>query len=146
METSAGRLTRTRFVEGLLGWLDANVPALPPDAPERRLMEYIGGALAERHGLPPLGSRRRVTLRDAKRELAERLRESGAEPWEPLTPEQWATYGAGMPFGYDELADLSAEITREAMPRADGRPKIVIGSGMHFCGAMLGALAQSWRR
>ena len=146
MERATRSASEVRFVERLLGWLDANLPALPHDAPERRLLESVAGDLAERHGLPPLRSPRIATLDDASAELLARLAEVGADPMAPLTPEQWAIVGAGIALDIDEIADESARTVEAWLPNANGRPKVVLASIMHGCGVVKGALVQSWRR
>lgn len=140
------RAPEVRLSERLLGWLDANLPAVPPDCPERRLLEYVGSQLAERHGLQPLGARRLGNLDDATEEMLARLDEIGAEPMLPLTAEQWRVFAAGLPFSQDEIAASSAQAVREWLPNADGRPLVVIATLMHACGVVKGALVESWRR
>lgn len=146
MADSTRRAGEVRFVERLLGWLDANLPALPPGTPERRLLEWVAAELAARHGLPSIRSPRIATLDDASEEMLARLAEIGAAPMEPLTSEQWQTFGAGLPFTQDEIAESSARAAREWLPNANGRPKVVIASVMHSCGIVKGALVESWRR
>jgi hypothetical protein len=145
MERGNRAAGEARLVVSFLAWLDLHLPTVEPDSPSARLLRRIGDDLAALHRIPRDGTQR-GSLDHAQEEVLARLDDAGAELWVPPTPEQWRTFGAGMPFTQDELADAAAHSVAEFLPNANGRPKIVIAQAMHACGVIKGALVQSWRR
>jgi hypothetical protein len=145
MERGNGAASEARLVASFLRWLDLHLPTVEPDSPSARLLRGIGDDLAAHYRMPRDGARS-GDLDQAQEEVIARLRDAGAELWVPPSAEQWRTFGAGLPFTQDELADCSARSVAEFLPNANGRPKVVIAQGMHSCGVIKGALVQSWRR
>jgi hypothetical protein len=135
-----------RFAERFIGWLDANLPALPEDSTIRMTAETCGNALARLCGLPDLGGRPLGTLTDATTELEARLEDAGAAPMVPLTPEQWRIVGAGIPLSLDELRDSADECAERWLAATDGHSAEAIALAFHSAGVLKGALVQSWRR
>jgi hypothetical protein len=135
-----------RFCERFIGWLDANLAALPEDSPVRLIAEECGTALARRCGLPGLGTRPLGSLADATTELEARLAEVGAQPMEPLTPEQFRVVAAGIPIDLDELRSGGDDCAARWLASTDGRGVEAIALAFHSAGVLKGALVQSWRR
>lgn len=118
------------------------VADLAPESPVRKLV----GDLANAYDVPGPDEPRRRTLSATIDEAEHRLAEAGAERFLPMTPEQWAVFGRGLPFGRDELLDHSAEVVRRYIRPVNGRPKVVIANHFHTIGIVEGALAEQWSR
>jgi hypothetical protein len=135
-----------RFAERFVGWLDANLPALPEDSTVRTTAEACGSALARLCGLPALGGRPLGTLDDATTEIEARLEEAGAALMVRLTPEQWEIVGAGIPVDLDDLRNGAASCVARWLSSTDGYSVEEIAIAFHSAGVLKGALVQSWRR
>lgn len=137
-----------RHVARYLAFMAGELPALP-DGPLRDMQADTASALAERFGMPPVGTPPDGDLLAAAvAEVLARLREADSEPFTDRTSTQGDMIVAGLPFTYAELVAHAEETVQRWMPTAldgDGSP-VHVATAFYTGGIIAGALAQQFRR
>jgi hypothetical protein len=133
------------FAARLLLFLEPQLDTISPAL--QRPVRVLADLLASRFGLAKLdGNMPGASLHDASVEMYARLAEINVAPFAPMTPDEWESFGVGLPFTHDELMDASSRTAADHVPLDDDRPRRAIAATMHACGAIKGALVESWRR